>query len=145
MPFRKAMTQGTVAGLCFAAGVAVTVAYAKNTYPPLEVLLSSAQSSLGQDLHYPAGKPVITAAIVTLMPGESTGEHRHDVPMFAMILDGEITVDYGQDGRKVFGQGDAMIEAFQSYHNGINTGSDPVRILAVFAGSDMAQNTVMRD
>jgi quercetin dioxygenase-like cupin family protein len=145
MPLPQAAKQGLLAGLCFAAGIAVTMAFAKITYPPLEVLLSSSQSVLGQDLAYPTGKPVITAAIVTLMPGESTGAHLHEVPMFAMILDGEITVDYGQDRRKLFVEGDAMLEAFKTYHTGVNTGPEPVRILAVFAGSETAKNTVMQD
>jgi len=55
MPLPQAAKQGLVAGLCFAAGIAVTMAFAKTTYPPLEVLLTSSQSSLGQDLAYPVG------------------------------------------------------------------------------------------
>ena len=145
MPILKSVKQGAIAGVFFAAGVAVTVASGKTSYPPVEVLLTTAQSALGQDLVYPTGRPVITAAIVTLQPGESTGEHRHDVPMFAMILDGEITVDYGPDGTKIFKAGDSMVEAFRTYHNGINTGADAVRILAVFAGAENAQNTVMKE
>lgn len=145
MTLPRAIKQVLVAGLCFASGVVVTVAFAKTTYPPLEVLLSSSQSSLGQNLEYPSGKPVITAAIVTLLPGQSTGEHLHETPMFAMILDGEITVDYGEGSTRVFVEGDAMLEAFKTYHNGTNTGSEPVRILTVFAGSDTARNTVMRE
>jgi quercetin dioxygenase-like cupin family protein len=50
---------------------------------------------MGQEIVYPAGKPNITAAVVTIQPQESTGWHLHDAPLFAMILDGELTVDYG--------------------------------------------------
>ena len=131
-----------LAGLCFTAGIAVTVAVGETTYPPLQVLVSSSQSILGQDLEYPSGKPVFTAAIVTLQPGESTGVHKHNVPLFAMILDGELTVDYGPDGTKVYVKDDTLIEAFRTDHNGTNTGAEPVRILAVFAGSDAVKNTV---
>ncbi|CAM8664187.1 hypothetical protein MCEREM30_03443 [Paracoccaceae bacterium] len=60
-----------------------------------------------------------------------------------MILDGELTVDYGPDGTKVFLKNDALIEAFRTNHNGTNTGAEPVRILAVFVGSDAVKNTVM--
>lgn len=145
MPLNAVMKHGSIAGLFFAAGIAVTMAVGQTTYPPLEVLVNSSQSILGQDLKYPAGKPVFTAAIVTMEPGQSTGEHRHDAPLFAMILEGELTVDYGVAGTKVYAKGDALLEAFETYHSGTNTGSEPVRILAVFAGSDAVQNTVMKD
>ena len=112
------------------------------SYPPLQILLSSSQSILGQDLVYPQGKPVLTAAIVTLRPGESTGRHRHDVPLFAMVLEGELSVDYEQNGVKVFTKDDALLEAFRTYHTGKNTGTGLVRILAVFVGSDAVKNTL---
>jgi quercetin dioxygenase-like cupin family protein len=140
LPARLAM-----AAACFAAGVAVTAALAQSSYPPLEVLLSSSQTVLGQDFAYPPGKPVITAAIVTLEPGASTGVHRHEAPLLAMILEGELTVDYGQGVTRHFTAGDTLIEAFQSDHNGTNTGDAPVRILAVFAGSDSVPNTVVAE
>lgn len=143
MTLTATLKRTTIAGLCFAAGIAVTVAVGQTTYPPLQVLVSSSQSILGQDIAYPSGKPLFTAAIVTLQPGDSTGVHRHEAPLFAMILDGELTVDYGQNGTKVYVKGDALIEAFRTDHNGTNTGNEPVRILAVFAGSDAVKNTVM--
>lgn len=143
MTLTAALKRTAVAVMCFSAGIAVTVAVGQTTYPPLQVLVSSSQTVLGQDIVYPSGKPVITAAIVTLQPGESTGAHKHEVPLFAMILDGELTVDYGPDGTKVFAKNDALIEAFTTNHNGTNTGSEPVRILAVFVGSDAVKNTVM--
>lgn len=128
---------------CFVAGAAVTAVLAQQAYPPLRVLISSGQTVLGQDLAYPPGNPVITAAVVTMQPGESTGMHRHDVPLFAMVLEGELTVDYGQGVTRRYVAQDSLIEAFQTEHNGTNTGDVPVRILAVFAGSDSVPNTVM--
>lgn len=77
-----------------------------------------------------------------MMPGQATGWHHHDVPLFAYILEGELTVDYGPDGKKTYKTGDSFIEAFKTEHNGVNTGTTPARILAVFAGSDDAQNTI---
>ncbi len=130
---------------CFASGVAVSFVLAQNAYPPLQVLLSSGQSILGQDIVYPAGKPNITAAVVTIQPQESTGWHLHDAPLFAMILDGELTVDYGNGVTRHYVKDDTFIEAFKSRHNGTNTGSTPVRILVVFAGSDVVKNTVKED
>lgn len=119
-----------------------TPAFGKDAYPPLDVLLSTSTSVIGQPLEYPDGTPKITSAIVTMMPGQATGWHHHDVPLFAYILEGELTVDYGPDGKKTYKTGDSFIEAFKTEHNGVNTGTTPARILAVFAGSDDAQNTI---
>lgn len=141
LSFRSA----TLAGVCFASGALVTMAMGQGTYPPLQVLLSSSQTVLGQDIAYPPGKPVVTAAIVTLQPGESTGIHHHDAPLFAYVLEGELTVDYGADGTKVYKKDDAFLEAFKTDHNGTNAGDAPVRLLAVFAGSDAVKNTVVAE
>jgi quercetin dioxygenase-like cupin family protein len=145
MKINKAVGWGVIAGVCFGAGMAINSAFGQSGYPPLQVLLSSSETVLGQAFEYPDGTPVITAAIVTLEPGQSTGVHRHEAPLFAMILEGELTVDYGDDGSRVFVKDDALIEAFQSNHNGTNTGAEPVRILAVFVGSDTVRNTVMEE
>ena len=117
-------------------------AYARDTYPPIEILVSSNESVIGEAIAYPQGPARITAAIVTMQPGQKTGWHRHDVPLFAYILEGEITVDYGEAGQRTYQTGDSFIEAFRSNHNGENTGSGIARILAVFAGADEVENTV---
>ena len=141
----RPLTRSVFAGLCFASGVAVTVALGQTSYPPLQVLLSSSQSILGEDIEYPVGKPVVTAAILTLQPGESTGMHKHEAPLFVMVLEGEVTVDYGPRGKKRYAAGDAFVEAFKTNHSGTNTGAEPVRILTVFAGSDAVKNTVKEE
>lgn len=114
-------------------------------YPPLDLLLQQSVTVIGQPFAYPAGTPTITAAVVTMVPGQQTGWHHHDAPLVGYILEGEVTVDYGPDGTRTYRAGDAFIEAFQTPHNGTNTGDVPVRILAVFAGATAAQNTVAGD
>ncbi len=61
------------------------------------------------------------------------------------ILEGEITVDYGPAGIKVFKAGDAVAEALNSPHAGENSGDGIARILAVFIGSDTVTNTVLEE
>lgn len=128
-----------------AAGLGLFLAVAapaRDSYPPLDVLLSGAETVLGQTVAYPDGPPKITAAIVTMVPGQTTGPHHHEVPLFAYVLEGELTVDYGPDGSRTYTRGDAFLEAYKTSHNGTNTGTGPARILAVFAGSETAPNTV---
>ena len=65
-------------------------------------LLSTTQTILGQPIVYPAEAPAkVDAAIVSMQPGEETGWHQHDVPMFGYVLEGEVTVDYGAKGTRV--------------------------------------------
>ncbi len=111
---------------------------------PVVPLLSTGQTILGQPIAYPTQGPAkVTAAIVSMQPGEETGWHRHDVPMLAYILAGEITVDYGSRGTHVYRAGEAVMEAVDVAHNGRNTGTGEARILAVFMGAAGVPDTVM--
>lgn len=108
----------------------------------LTPLLQGGTDVLGAPLTYPDGKPVVTSAIVTIPPGGTTGPHSHEVPLFAHILEGELTVDYGSKGTRTYRAGDSVLEAMDWPHNGTNTGAVPLRLLAVYMGSDDAANTV---
>ena len=123
-------------------GLASCIAPARDAAPTAEVLLSSGETTIGQEISYPTGTATITASIVTLPPGAETGWHRHDVPLFAYVLEGEITVDYGSDGRQTYTAGDAFLEAYRTDHNGVNTGPTTAKVLAVFAGAEGVRNTV---
>jgi len=108
----------------------------------LTPLLQSGQTVIGQPLQYPAGDPKVTAAIVTLPPGGETGWHSHEVPLFGYVLEGELTVDYGSKGVKVYKAGDSWMEAMNWPHDGINKGTVPVKLLAVYMGGGDKANTV---
>jgi quercetin dioxygenase-like cupin family protein len=111
-------------------------------YPALH-LLSAGTSIVGETIRYPTSGPArVSAAIVTLAPGARTVVHKHGVPLFAYILDGELTVDYGSHGQRTYGKGQAFMEAMEVAHFGINTGTQPVHILAVYLGADGAENVI---
>jgi len=131
--------------LCGVIGLAAPSAVARDSYPPLEVLISSSETILGQPIAYPEGPAKLTAAIVTMQPGQSTGPHIHNAPLFGYMLEGELTVNYGVDGTRTYRQGDSLIEAFQTVHDGTNTGAGLARVLVVFAGAEGTKNTVTGD
>ena len=108
----------------------------------LTPLLQSGSDVLGDPLVFPEGTPNITAAIVTVPPGGETGHHTHEVPLFAYILEGELTVDYGERGKKTYRAGEAVLEAQNQPHNGVNTGTVPMKLLAVYMGGGDRRNTV---
>lgn len=111
--------------------------------PSVEDLLTTSNTILGQPLSYPdRGSAHITSEIVTLPPGTQTGWHRHDVPVFGYVLNGQLTVTYKGEGERLYRTGEAFMEAVGTSHNGRNTGTGPMRILVVFIGADGIQNTV---
>jgi quercetin dioxygenase-like cupin family protein len=131
-PRRGLAVAATVLLFATVAGVAI----GRDVYPRVQPLLSSGQTILGQKIAYPAGaSPGVTAVILTLEPGEETGWHTHAAPMFAYIIEGELTVDYGPHGKRVYRAGDSLLEAIDLPHNGRNTGPGNVRVLAVSMGA----------
>ncbi len=133
-----------VALIAFLALLPAASASAEQAYSPkVEVtpLLATGETTIGQPLAYPPGKPQVTAVIVTIPPGGETGWHEHPVPLFGYMLDGVLTVDYGDKGVHVYKPGDSLMEAMNWPHNGANKGDTPVRILAVYLGAEGIPNS----
>ena len=131
-------------GALLAAALLVGSAERGMTRESVLSLIATTQTIFGQPIAYPTEAPAkVSAAIITMQPGEATGWHRHDVPMFCYILEGEVTVDYGAKGMRVYKKGDALMEAVDWEHNGRNSGSGPARILAVFMGAEGVPDTEM--
>ena len=111
--------------------------------PQLRTVLSTTRTVLDEPIRYPSGAPArITAAEITLEPGQQTGWHTHPVPLFGYMLEGELTVDYGAKGLRIYRKGDALVEAMNDPHNGRNMGQEPVKILVVFIGMEGMRGTV---
>ncbi|MEO1092210.1 MAG: cupin domain-containing protein [Pseudomonadota bacterium] len=111
--------------------------------PPIstDLRLETSTTVIGQPIVYPSGTPEVTVAIVTIEPGASTGWHRHEVPVIGYVLEGELTVDYGPDGTRLYRPGDALAEALGTEHDGTNTGDVPTRLLAVYLGAEGVANS----
>lgn len=88
-----------VAVLCAAAGGALA---ADVKPPPPEKLLETSTDIFGAPIRYPAGTAHVTSYMLTMVPGQKTGWHRHDVPLYAHIMSGAIEVDYGDGADRNF-------------------------------------------
>ncbi len=100
---------------------------------------------LDQPIAYPKKQPAqISSVLVTIEPGQETGWHRHRVPLYAYVLEGNLTVEYDAGVVKEYPTGTAFMEAEDIWHNGINKGDDAVRILTVYLGAEGKKNTVER-
>jgi quercetin dioxygenase-like cupin family protein len=113
-------------------------------YPAIP-LYSGDKTVMDEAIVWPtSGKAHVNALIVVLAPGEKTVVHKHGVPTFIHILEGEVTVDYEGHGTRTYKQGESFLEAMDVEHAGINTGTVPVKILAVYMGADGAQDVIKR-
>lgn len=126
---------GIVALGLFAAGAASTTALEATTR--VTPLLSTGKTIMDEPIIYPTGTPAkVTTAIVEMQPGAETGWHTHGVPLTGLILDGELTVDYGAKGKRTYKKGDSVAEAISIPHNGKNTGSGVMRLFVVYMGAE---------
>ncbi|HVU41275.1 MAG TPA: cupin domain-containing protein [Xanthobacteraceae bacterium] len=121
--------------LAFLVGPAVADSSATLPSVTSQALLDTTETVIGQPLTYPAGTADVTVAIITVPPGAETGWHIHAVPLVGYILEGTLTVDYGDKGTRIYPAGSALVEAMNWPHDRMNRGSVPVRILAVYAGA----------
>lgn len=135
--------------LLLAAGCAADAGDAATKPPPHADLkpvkiLDAKTDTVGAPIRYPSGKPHVTSYLLTMVPGQSTGWHRHDVPLYARILQGTLDVDYGQGVVHTYRAGDTLMEAMDRDHNGTVIGGEEVKLLIVFMGAEGSLNTVMR-
>ena len=98
--------------------------------------------------HYPAKylnteKPEITVMKVEIKPGAETGWHSHSVPLYAYVLEGDLTVEVKGGKTYQFTAGDAIVEFVNVPHNGKNFGTMPVVLIAFYTGEIGTPNTVM--
>lgn len=117
-------------------GMTAASAFAAETAKPQAVVTKLLESSLtvdGKPVVYPSGAPAITVRIVELPPGGETGRHRHPIPLVAYILEGEVAVYEDGAPAKRYKTGESFVET-TGWHNGINEGTVPVRILATYLG-----------
>jgi quercetin dioxygenase-like cupin family protein len=127
--------------LALITGLLAGQAFAQDQNYPGFALLAAQTTIVGETIVYPTTGPArVTAAIVTLAPGERTIVHKHGAPMFGYVLEGELTVDYGAYGTRRYTKGQALMEAMAVAHSGQNTGVLPVQILTVYMGAEGTSN-----
>jgi DNA-binding winged helix-turn-helix (wHTH) protein/quercetin dioxygenase-like cupin family protein len=115
-------------------GTAGTFVDAPEAAPPRYPVFQGNKTVFGQTIAYPSGTPLIKAAVLDSPPGGVFDWHMHKTPTFGYVLEGEVAVDYGSRGTRVFRAGDAFLEALEWPHRASNPGTAPARIFAVYIG-----------
>jgi len=116
-----------------------------NTAVTAKVLKKTTVTANGGKIVYPkTDRAEVTAMTVDVAPGGETGWHKHPVPVLAYVVSGNLTVDL-EDGKTLaYGPGNAIIEVVDTWHNGKNTGSVPVRLAVFYMGAEGTANVVKR-
>lgn len=113
------------------------------TQAKVEKLLVASTNYAGQPLSYPqSGKPEVTALVVHLPSGSSTGWHKHPVPVYAYMLEGEITIRTENGVEKRFVKGEPIVEVMNLLHNGTNTGKRMTSLMVFYTGVEGVPNVI---
>ena len=102
--------------------------------PPRYPVFQGNKTVLGLTIAYPIGMPLIRAVVLDSEPGGVFEWHMHKTPTFGYVLEGEVKVDYGSKGTRVFRAGDAFLEALEWPHQASNPGTAPARVFALYIG-----------
>jgi len=69
-----------------------------------------------------------------MVPGQSTGWHRHDLPLHARILPSSIRGDDGDGVTRTYRAGDTFMESMGHGHDGHVVGDSEEKLLIVLMG-----------
>ena len=98
------------------------------------VIVGAPKTTLGQDFKYPAGQPLIKAFNIEIPVGKQTSLHKHLGPLYIYIVSGDLEVDYGSKGKKIYKPGTSYVEAIDWCHIGKVSGKVPVKVIGVYLG-----------
>ena len=113
----------------------VALAVEQNSAVKVISLLKTTSGWDGKQIVYPEGQAEMTALLVEIAPGESTGWHQHPVPSFGFLLEGTLEITL-MDGRiKRMEQGEALSEVTDTMHIGRAVSKTPVKIVVFYAGA----------
>src|ERR1700682_1045981 len=108
-------------------------------------LLSTSVTASGQPIVLPQNNPQVRVSIYEIAPGAVLPEHKHTYPRYGYVLAGTLRVTYTETGKSdVYGPGDFILEAIGQWHQGANTGIDPVKLLVIDQTEKDQNNVVLR-
>ena len=110
---------------------------ARSQYSGLNIkeLLRTDTTSIGQKITYPDfADPEVTMLKITIPPGKSTGWHKHNIPVFAYVVKGTLTVELEDHREMKFNEESTFAEMRNTYHNGKNMEDSDLVLIAIYMG-----------
>ena len=112
----------------------------------IEKLMQSDINSMGQKISYPEVKDAkVTMMKITFPPGETTGWHKHNIPVFSYILKGTLTVQTEDNKITQFKENTSFAESHNIYHKGTNNEKTDLVVLAIYLGGDEKELSVKKE
>ncbi len=100
----------------------------------------------GSPIHYPdTDHPEVSTLEIIIPPGGETGWHKHPGPLYTVVMSGSVEVELDNGEKNTFGAGDVIYEVVDTWHNGVNRGSEDARLIVVALGSEGEPLVVPRD
>jgi quercetin dioxygenase-like cupin family protein len=113
------------------AGIAVNAQY--NNAIQIEQVLKTDTTTIGQKISYPhSAQAEVIIKKITLKPGQSTGWHKHEIPVFAYVQKGTLTIELENKAVMQFPENSSFAEVLNTFHNGENRGDKEVVLIAFF-------------
>lgn len=112
----------------------------------IETILKTDTTTTGQKIAFPEGeKDEVTILKITMPPGTSTGWHKHTLPVFAVVLEGVLTVELDNGEKLTFQKNSSFSEIYNTYHNGSNAGNKDVVLMACYLGQKNQPLTIRKE
>jgi quercetin dioxygenase-like cupin family protein len=121
---------------------------AKSQYSGLNIkeLIRTDTTSIGQKITYPDfANPEVTMLKITIPPGKSTGWHKHNIPVFAYVVKGVLTVELEDHQVKKFKEESTFAEMRDTYHNGTNKEDTDLVLIAIYMGGKGQKLSIMKE
>ena len=110
----------------------------------IEELANSTKMWDGSTLpNYPDGQPKIKVLRIQVPSGVTLPWHNHPVINAAFILQGTLELKLQDGTRKIYRQGDALIEVVSMIHTGKALGETDVDLVVFYAGEKTMPTTVL--
>ena len=101
----------------------------------IEKVLKTDTTTIGQKIVYPnTENSEVTILKITIKPGQSTGWHHHQIPVFAYVQSGTLTVELENGKSIIYPPNSSFAEMTNTQHNGTNKGTDDLVLIAFFVG-----------
>lgn len=119
---------------------------APNTKVVVRPVASATETSSGQSIVLPQGQVQTLVSTYDIPPGAALPKHKHPFPRYAYVLAGTLKVTNLDIGRTdTFKTGDFILEAVDQWHQGANTGTEPVKLLVIDMVEKGKSNVVLHE
>ncbi|SMC29331.1 Cupin domain protein [Andreprevotia lacus DSM 23236] len=122
-------------------------AFALDPTPSIKAtpVLKTTTSWNGAPLVLPQGPAEVSGLVIEIAPGAETGWHKHPIPSFAYLLEGELEVALKDGKTKRIKAGEALAEVVDTWHNGHTVGDKPVKLVVFYVGNVGSALTIKAD